>query len=328
MAKSVNSVLGPISPENLGVTLMHEHLVFGFPGWQYDSAAPSYDREKAAGACCAMVGEAMTYGLKTVVDATPNDGQRDPELYKMVADKTGINIICSTGLYTEEEGAPAYFKFRRTLTGGSPAITNEVYETFMKDITQGIGGTGVKAGVIKVATGKGEITPYEGMVLEAAAMAHKETGIPIITHTEAGTMGPRQADFLLSLGADPNRLMIGHMCGNTDIQYSLEVLKKGVYASYDRFGLDLFMPDEKRRETVIGLVKQGFEKQLMLSHDFICFWLGRQLPISEPMLPLVANWNLTNIFKNIIPALNNAGITDSQIKTMMVENPQRFFSAS
>ncbi|MFZ5631294.1 MAG: hypothetical protein ACOY40_00435 [Bacillota bacterium] len=78
---------------------------------------------------------------------------------KIVADKTGINIICSTVLYTKEEGAPAYFKFRRTITGGSPAITNEVYETFMKDITRGIGNTGVKAGVIKVATGKDNALP-------------------------------------------------------------------------------------------------------------------------------------------------------------------------
>ncbi|MFZ5643844.1 MAG: phosphotriesterase family protein [Bacillota bacterium] len=328
MTQSVNSVLGPIAPEKLGVTLMHEHLVFGYPGWQYDSAAPSYNREKAFEVCCAMVGEAMSHGLKTVVDATPNDGHRDPELYKMVADKTGVNIICSTGLYTEEEGAPAYFKFRRNLTGGSPAITNEVYETFMKDITQGIDGTGVKAGVIKVATGRGEITPYEEMVLEAAAMAQKETGVPIITHTEAGTMGPQQADFLIGQGADSSRLMVGHMCGNADLNYSIEVLKKGVYASYDRFGLNIFMPDTQRTETVIGLIKQGFEKQIMLSQDFICFWLGRELPLMEPLLPMIANWNLTNIFKNIIPTLKNAGITDDQINTIMAENPRRLFSAS
>ncbi len=222
MVQLVNTVLGPIAPENLGVTLMHEHLIYGYPGWQDDSAAPPYNRNKAFEICCCMVGKAMAYGLKTktLVDATPNDGQRDPELYKMVADKTGINIICSTGLYTEEMGASAYLKVRRAVSGGFPAITEEVCETFLKDITQGIGDTDVKAGVIKVATGRGEITPYEGMVLEEAVMAQKETGVPIITHTEDGTMEPQQADLLISLGADPGRIMIGHMCGNADIGYS------------------------------------------------------------------------------------------------------------
>lgn len=326
MTQSVNSVLGPISPGDLGVTLMHEHLIFGYPGWQYDSAAPSYDREKVAGICVEKIREVQQYGLKTIVDATPNDGTRDPELYKMVAEKTGVNIICATGLYTESEGAAAYFKSRAAFSGDPKRIVHEMYETFMKDISRGIGDSGVKAGVIKVGTSKGLITPYEEMVLEAAVMAQKDTGAPIITHTEAGTAAPRQAEFLISKGADIKRLMIGHMCGNANLQYHLEVLQKGPFIAFDRFGLDVVFPDVLRTGTVIGLIGLGFVRQIILSHDSIIQWLGRDFPLPEPALPLVANWHMAHIFKNILPALKKANITDEQINAILVDNPRRLFA--
>lgn len=328
MAKTVNSVLGPISPDSLGLTLIHEHLVCGYPGWQSDTAAPPYDRKKAAEICVEAIREVQQYGLKTLVDATANDLSRDPELYKMVAEKTGVNIICATGLYKEEEGSAAYFKARAAYSGNPPRIVNEMYETFMKDITEGIGGSGVKAGIIKVATSKETITPYEEMVMEAAVMAQKDTGVPIFTHTEAGTMGPQQADFLIGKGADASRLMVGHMCGNSDVQYHQEVLQKGTFISFDRFGLNIFMPDTIRTNTLIDLLGKGYEKQIMLSHDCIINWLGRDFGslLPEPVLPLVADWNLTNIFKNILPALKKANITDEQINTLMVDNPRRFFA--
>ncbi|WP_027365652.1 phosphotriesterase family protein [Desulfotruncus alcoholivorax] len=325
MSKTVNTVLGPVSSDNLGTTLMHEHLIFGYPGWQYDSAAPAYNREEAAQVCIEMISQAQQYGLKTIVDATPNDGTRDPELYKIVSDKTGVNIICATGLYTEAEGAAAYFKTRALFSGNPQSVVKEIFETMMKDLTQGIGDTGVKAGVIKVGTGHNAIAPYEQMIMEAAVLAQKETGVPIITHTEAGTMAPQQADFLINKGADVKRLMIGHMCGNSNLQYHLEVLKKGPFLGFDRFGLDVLYPDVLRTGTVIGLVGLGFEKQIMLSHDSIINWLGRQFPVTEPMMPLVANWNLLHIFKNIIPALKKANITDEQIHTIMTDNPRRLF---
>ncbi|MFZ5632720.1 MAG: phosphotriesterase family protein [Bacillota bacterium] len=326
MGKVINSVLGPVSTDDLGITLIHEHLIFGYPGWQYDTAAPAYDREKVAASCVEMIREARKYGLKTFVDATPNDGSRDPELYKIVAEKTGLNIICATGLYTEAEGCPVYFKTRAAFSGNPGRVVNEMCESFVRDITRGIGDSGVKAGVIKVGTSRDAIPPYEEMVLEAAAMAQKETGVPIITHTEGGTMGPQQADFLIGKGADVKKLMIGHMCGNANIQYHEEVLKKGPYIAFDRFGLDIIFPDASRTETVIGLIKLGYEKKMMLSHDCVMNWLGREFLLPEPALPLVANWNLTHIFKNILPALKKAGVTDEQINTIMVDNPRRLFA--
>lgn len=326
MGQPVNSVLGPVAPGDLGITLVHEHLVFGYPGWQFDTAAPPYDREKLARSCVEEIREARKYGVKTIVDATPNDGSRDPALYKMVAEKTGINIICATGLYTEKEGCPVYFKSRASFLRDPGRVVNEICETFVRDITKGIGDSGVKAGVIKVGTGQNDITRYEEMVLEAAVMAQKDTGAPIITHTGAGSMGPRQADFLISKGADPRRLAIGHMCGSTDIQRHQEVLSKGPYLSFDRFGLEFLISDRARTETVAALIRLGFVNKILLSHDYVINWLGREFTPPGPVLPLVAGWNLTHLFKNIIPALKEAGVTGGQISAVMVDNPRRLLA--
>lgn len=321
MAK-VNTVLGEISANELGVTLMHEHLIFAYLGWDCDALAPPYDREAAATACVEALKEAKGYGLKTLVDATATDMGRDVELQKMVSDRLGINVICATGFYTEKFGRAGYFKFRSQTYD----ITTELCETLVKEITQGVGNTGVKAGVIKVATGHARISSYEEKVLKAAARAQKETGVPIITHTEAGTMGQEQADLLISEGADPNRLVIGHMCGNADLKYHLSVLEKGVNIAFDRLGIDILFPDKLRKACLIALIGIGYVDRILLSQDCWAYWLGRPYEFSDAAKPFLANWSYVHVFNNIIPALKEAGISQDKINTLMVENPRRIFS--
>jgi phosphotriesterase-related protein len=320
MAK-VNTVLGEVSANELGITLMHEHLVFAYLGWECDAMAPPYDREVAATACVEALKEAKTYGLKTLVDATATDMGRDVELQKMVSEELGINVICATGFYTEKFGKAGYFKFRSQTYD----ITTELFETLVKEITQGIGNTGVKAGVIKVATGHARISSYEEKVLKAAARAQKETGVPIITHTEAGTMGPEQADLLTSEGADPKRVAIGHMCGNADLNYQLSVLEKGVNIAFDRLGIDVLFPDKLRKACLIGLIGIGYADRILLSQDCWAYWLGRPYEFSDAAKPLLANWSYVHVFKNIIPSLREAGVSEDKINTLMVENPRRLF---
>ena len=188
--------------------------------------------------------------------------------------------------------------------------------------------TGIKPGVIKVATGDGKISPYEEMALRAAARAQKETGVPIITHTGGdATMGIEQVDLLLSEGANPGRISIGHMNGSSNIQYHLAIIGKGVYIVFDRFGsqalhrhmwgLEPFgLSDELSKASVIGLIGIGHEKRIMFSHDSVWYFLG-ETPIH--MSP-------SHIFENIIPALKMAGVSEEKIHTIMVENPQMLFT--
>jgi phosphotriesterase-related protein len=162
--------------------------------------------------------------------------------------------------------------------------------------------------------------------LRAAARAAKETGLPIITHTEGGTMGPEQAALLISEGVDPKRIMIGHMCGNPSLQYQMSVLDQGVNIAFDRFGIEMFLPDKVRTAMLIGLLGIGYEDRIMLSHDFTGCSSGRGGKMPEEILRKVANWSYAHIFRNIIPALKQAGVIDKQIRTMMVDNPKRLLS--
>ncbi|MFZ5823218.1 MAG: phosphotriesterase family protein [Bacillota bacterium] len=320
----VNTVTGPVDAGQLGKTLVHEHFVFGYPGFAGDLTLGTPDREAVLLTTTGVAARVQAHGVKTVIDVTPNDCGRDPELLREISERTEVQIVCATGFYYEGEGATAYFKFR-SLFGDA---LQEIYEMFMQEITVGIGKTGIKAGVIKLGSSKGAITRYEQMFFRAAARAQKETGVPIITHTQEGTMGPEQADLLISEGADPKRILIGHMDGNTDLNYHLQTLSRGVSIGFDRYGIQglVGMPmDEARTALVIGLVGLGFERQIMLSHDTVNLWLGRPLTFPEPVVELVRNWHPTHLFENVIPALKRSGVTEEQVETMLVKNPARLF---
>jgi len=318
----INTVRGPIAPDKLGTTLMHEHFTFAYPGWFADATIAPEDYKAALKTNLGVIKAAKAVGIKTIVDATPNDvGGRNPELYKKLAKKTGINIICSTGLYTEHEGSPAYWK-TRVIWGAD--ISKMIAELFIQEITEGIGESGIKAGVIKVGTG-GEITPYEASVLKAAVMAQKATGVPIITHTDGPTGGVEQAELFIKEGANLKKVMIGHVSNSRDIEYHKVILAKGVYIGFDRIGLDIITPYDVNVQNVAELCKLGYANKIMLSHDTVNFWLGRQIAVPEKAMPLFANWRIDSISTRFIPALKKLGVTDAQIKTMMVDNPRNLF---
>jgi Predicted metal-dependent hydrolase with the TIM-barrel fold len=325
MAK-INTVLGPIEPESLGITLPHEHIIAAYPGWECDPLTKPYNNEKILGACLKNIEPVKQYGVKAIIDATPVDLSRNVDIMKDVSEKLQIHIVCATGRYTEAEGKWIYFKRRASVKIGD--IQTEVYEGLMQEINYGIGQSSIKPGVIKVATGLNRIAPCEDAVLRAAARASRETGIPITTHTEDGTMGPEQADILIGEGADPQKIVIGHMCGNSSMAYQLDVLRRGVYIAFDRFGIEMVMPDQTRIATLIVLLEKGYANRILISQDCMAavYSRGGRMPMEEAIK--FKNWSFTNIFTNILPALKKAGISDEQIKTIMVDNPKRFLSGT
>ncbi|TWT11135.1 phosphotriesterase [Planomicrobium sp. CPCC 101079] len=326
MVKQIETVTGAISPDQLGKTLIHEHFIFGYPGFQGDITLGPFNREKAVAAGVATAEKVMGHGIKTVVDPTPNECGRDPGVLKEISEQSGLQIICATGFYYEGEGATPYFKFRAALGSAE----REIEEMFLTEITAGIGTTRIKPGIIKLASSKDEITDYEKMFFKAAAKAQQETGITLLTHTQEGTMGPEQAQFLLGLGADPAGIVIGHMCGNTDSSYHKRTLETGVNIAFDRFGLQGMVGapiDQQRIETLLELLNEGFEDQIMLSHDSISMWLGRPPVIPPAVEAAVANWHPTHLFENILPALKSAGVTEAQLDKMFLENPKKLFAA-
>jgi len=319
----VNTVTGPLNVQELGVTLMHEHLLIGYPGWEAHTLEPGPSRDEIVAICIDKIQSMQAIGVQSMLDPCPNDLGRDVVLAAEVSQRTGFNIICATGLYKEDEGGAAYWHFTRSLGRGVEAMS----ELFIHELTVGIGDTGIKAGIIKVATGQGQITPYEYEVLEAAALAAVETGAPITTHTDQGTMGQEQQAFLVDRGVAPHKIIIGHSCGAADHNYHMDILGKGSYLGFDRFGLEILAPDEQRIQSLVALLQKQQEGQIVVSHDSV--WCTRGKPFPDDMLALMDAdilFDPTHFHRNIIPRLLEAGVTQQQIDTMLVDNPRRFFS--
>lgn len=322
----VNTVSGPVSPDQLGRTLMHEHFLFGYCGFQGDATLGGFQEEEYLNACLKAVEDARAYGIETIVDATTNECGRNVRFLKRVADLTGIRIICSTGYYFEAESSFAYWNFRR----GFADVGQEIYEMMLTEVTQGIEGTGIKAGVIKLASSYQKITPMEEIFFKAAARVQKETGVAIITHTQRGTMGPQQADLLIANGADPRKIAIGHMCGNTDVSYHEEVLKRGVYVNLDRFGLqgELFRTptDDERMDLIKKLVDKGYGGRILLGHDSVNVNLGRPIIMTEMMQEALKDANIRTIGAKVLPGLKQRGLDDGQIDALLRANPRNLFA--
>ncbi|MEH7302902.1 phosphotriesterase family protein [Neobacillus drentensis] len=325
--KNVETVTGPIPVDKLGKTLIHEHFIFGYPGFQGDVTLGPFKEEEFLEAAIAVARQMQSFGVQTVVDPTPNECGRDPQFLKKVSEATGLQIICATGYYYEGEGAPPYFKFRQALG----TAEEEIYEMFKKEISEGIAGTGVKPGIIKLASSKDQITEYEKMFFRAAARVQKETGIVILTHTQEGTMGPDQARMLIELGADPSKIIIGHMCGNTNPEYHKEVMDQGVRIGFDRFGIQGMVGapfDQERVATLMDLLDAGYEDQILLAHDSVNIWLGRPPIMNEQVMKIMENWHPGHIFENILPTLRENGVTETQIDKMLGRNAEALFTGA
>lgn len=317
MKKTVTTVTGPVSSDSLGRTLMHEHVTFAYPGWYADESISPYDRDEAEKICLKVLDDVKKSGVKTIVDATAADvGGRDPILLKRLSEKSGINIIAATGLFPENIGAGNYYKWQSTMRGRN--FEEDLYELFHTELTIGIRGSDVKAGIIKVASGDPVISEYEATVFRVAARVANETGVSIITHTEAATVGPAQQDLFLKYGADPSRVMIGHQNNSEEITYALTQLEKpGFYLGFDRTNP---LMSETSEDNIVSLVRRGFGDRIMLSHDCIFMWLGR-----PGTLPLeYADWRPDYLFRRLVPKLKTAGVTGEQIESILVKNPRKF----
>lgn len=321
MATTIQSVTGPIASDKLGRVLAHEHVMIGWPGWESDTIRPGPTRADALAIARDRVAEIKEHGVATLIDPCPNDLGRDVELMAEIAARTGLNVVCATGLYKEDQGGAPYWKFRAQFGGGPESIA----ELYVHELTEGIGRTGIRAGIIKVATGHGQVSSYEKTLLEAAAIASKATGAPITTHTEAGTCGEEQQAFLVSKGVPPHRIIIGHSCGSADTSYHMRILRAGSYLGFDRFGLEILQPDEVRVASLLALLRAGAGKRVVVSHDTVWCWRGEPLPDTVPLEPMLSVWRPSHFFERIVPKLLEGGATREQIETLLVDNPRSFF---
>jgi phosphotriesterase-related protein len=319
--ESLQTVTGSISPAELGRTLMHEHLLIGYPGSEADTVNPGPGREERVKRCVDRIAEMQALGFESMLDPCPSDLGRDVELMAKVAQQTGFQIVCATGFYKQSEGGYAYWHTRQNF--GS--IVDAMAEIMIREITEGIGDTGIRAGIIKVATGPDQMTDYERSVFEAAAKASLATGAPITTHTDQGTVGDFQQQVLTENGVAPQRIVIGHSCGTSDTDYHRKIAGGGSYLGFDRFGIDAIHPDAERVAALARLIAAGAGDRVVVSHDSVWCWRGQPFPPAVEAA-MSAHWNPSHFSLRIVPRLLEAGVSEAQIETLLIDNPRRFFA--
>jgi phosphotriesterase-related protein len=311
---TVHTVTGPIDAANLGFTLMHEHVFVLSEGVNANFPRLWHRDEQVAAAIAAMR-EAKAHGVATIVDLTVLGLGRDVRTVREIARESGMNVVVATGLYTYDE-LPHYFASRPV---------EHMAECFVKDIQEGIQDTEISAAILKCATDEKGVTPGVEKVLRAVAKAHRQTGVPISTHTHAATQrGLDQQRIFREEGVDLGRVVIGHSGDSEDLDYLETLMAAGSYIGMDRFGIDSFLSTEKRVATIVKLCERGRADRMVLAHDASCYidWF-------EPALVKAAmpRWTFLHISDDVVPALRQSGVSEEQIRQMTVENPRRIFEA-
>jgi len=316
------TLTGEVDTAEMGITLMHEHLIVVSDG-VHEAFPRVYDLEAIAQDVARQVREVTRHGVRTIVDLTVMGlGRKVVLMQKIASQVPEVNFIVATGLYTYNE-VPHYFENRDI---------DHMAELFVRDIREGIQGTGVRAAILKCATDQPGITPGVEKVLRAVARAHLQTGVPIYTHTHAASkVGLEQQRIFKEEGVDLRRVVIGHTGDTDDLGYITALIENGSYVGMDRFGLyytdviPLFPTYETRVRTVAELCKRGYAERLILSHDYCGFidWFP-----TEVVRQLAPKWSYTHIFEDVIPDLREQGVSEAQIQQMLVENPRRFFEGA
>jgi phosphotriesterase-related protein len=310
---SVETTGGPVDVDELGLTLIHEHFRatdeagrFQFPHL--------YDEQADWDVAIADANAVKSHGVQTVVEPSALFLHRDAAFSKRVADESGLNVVLATGVYTYDY-LPQFLLNRDE--DGIAAI-------FVHEIENGIQGTGIKPAFIKCAADEPGITPNVEKVHRAAARAAKQTGLPIMAHSRpASGTGPEQMRIFTEEGVDPGTVQIAHTGDTDDLDYIERLLETGCWIGMDRYGLDLFLPTDKRNATVLALLERGYAERMFLSQDYCSSidWFPREvqdyLKANE-----VPDWSMTFLFEKVIPELKERGMTDEQLDQMMVANPK------
>jgi phosphotriesterase-related protein len=319
---TVQTVRGPVESAQLGNVLMHEHVFV--LGEEIRQNYPDYwnEEERIADAVSKLT-ELAARGISTIVDPTVIGLGRYIPRIQRINEQVDINIVVATGVYTYND-VPFQFHFQGP--GLLFDLPEPMVDLFVRDITEGIAGTSVKAAFLKCAIDADGMTPGVERVMRAVAQAHRQTGVPITVHTNVHNQSGLLAQkVFVDEGVDLTKVVIGHSGDSTDLDYLTRLADAGSLLGMDRFGLDVLLPFEQRVDTVAELARRGYAEKMVLSHDASCFidWFSHDLKMQA-----VPNWNYTHISDDVLPALRQRGVTEEQIVTMLVDNPRRYFESA
>jgi phosphotriesterase-related protein len=315
----VATVRGPVDTADLGTTLMHEHVFVLTTDVQHNFPQEWGQEQARIADAVARLTALKQAGVDTIVDPTVIGLGRDIPRIQRINQQADINVVVATGVYTYRD-APFYFRYRGPALGTD--LPEPMVDMFVRDIEEGIAGTGVRASFLKCAIDQPGLTTDVERVLRAVARAHQRTGAPVLVHTHPGTKrGLEVRRVLDEEGVDPRRVLLAHSGDTTDADHLSELAEAGFLLGMDRFGIDTEVPFADRVGIAAEMVRRGYAGQLVLSHDAACYidWIEPALMAALP------NWHYLHIHRDVLPALRERGVSDEQLRQMLVDNPRRYF---
>jgi predicted metal-dependent phosphotriesterase family hydrolase len=311
----VRTVLGDIDPSELGVTYAHEHVIID--GGRPVQMVPEFDLGDVE-TMAIEVGAAVRLGLRSVVDAMPCDAGRSAVKLAELSRRTGVHVIAPTGLHHDRYYGPAHWSARITV--------DELAELFVLDVTDGIDAydyagpvvrrTPHRAGVLKVAGSEGGPSERDRRIFEAAASAHRQTGVPILTHCEGGSGAVEQVGLLADLGVDPSKVVVSHVDKIVDRGYHRDILSTGAIAEYDQ-GFRWGDRANGTLQLLIWMSEDGLADRIVLGMD-----AARR----RYYLVYGGGPGLTWLLERFIPQMAEAGIDAATRQALFVDNPARAFA--
>lgn len=316
----IQTVLGPVAPQELGFCLPHEHV------WCDQRKAPrpelfgvtrstaSYMRLDDFGR---MVDELKAYraaGGRSIVEVTCDGWGRDLDTLARLSEASEVHIVATAGFYIE----PCLPPF---VADWSVA---RLADHLTRELEAGVNGNGRRPGVLKSAIHRARVEGLELKGLQAVAIAQKRTGVAITSHTTGsrrqevpgGTVGVEQVRLLKAEGVDPARFIVGHVDERPDIDVLAALADEGCFIQFDVIGKEHWLLDATRSELIRALVGRGYVRHLMLSHD-----CNR-----DHEMRYGGGRGYCHIFERFLPRLRELGVSEDDIRTMTVDNPARAFA--
>jgi phosphotriesterase-related protein len=310
-------VTGSVDVEDVGFVLAHEHVNFAPCGAHFDplGLAPRAERTEAATGIVRVAREA---GVDLIVDPTTPDLGRDLAFLRTVSERTGVRIVAATGLYA-----------RWPVPHFAPCSPEQVADYLVSELVDGEHTTGIVPGFVKAATDGTELSVYERLVLDASALAHRETGAPIMVHVEPGGAAAVLQRLCDEAGVPGGSLVVAHAEGTPELADLFDVVDRyGAYAGFDRFGLEEHgVLDAGRVDRIVELCRSGFAARLHLAHDTLGCTSPRHDARWAAMRERNPNWEMTHIPRSIIPRLTERGIAPATLDQLTRANPLSWLTA-
>jgi phosphotriesterase-related protein len=340
----VMTVKGRIGLDDLGLTLIHEHILVDARSWWRgpDSGAservangpvdasilgelrmdPFANRDNCVlddvDAAIEELGRFRDRGGSTVVEATCSSIGRDPLALRRISEQTGLHIVMGAGFYLEAS-QPARF---------ASMSVDDVADEIVRDATDGVDGTDICSGVIGEIGVSADFTPAEQKSLRGAARAQRRTGLPLAVHLPGWLRrGGEVLDMVEEEGVDPAHTILCHMNpSGADVDYQAGLADRGAYLEYDMVGMDFYYADqdaqcpsdEENAANVTRLVSAGYGHKVLLSQDVFL----------KMMLTRFGGFGYDYVVRHFVPRLLRHGLDDEQVRTMLVSNPRAVFAAA